>query len=203
IYNYMISGYSIYTMDTDGSNSKKIMDLPVNTEGRDKTTFMVDDEYVYYIQPETGDFWKIDFEGNKNEYITSDTQLSNNDDLFGVYEYNGKVYYVLPSVDDSGKFTGYNLYRADLDNQNRILLAEGLTGFRMIDNLLIYNQNVYDENNNFITGSVDVDGIYGCDKDYIYFCYYDDNMTKHIYKYNINTCKIADITDDLYYEMLL
>ncbi len=80
---YLVNNYSIYSMETDGSSVKKLADLPLRemkTGGI--SDFMVSGGYVYYINPETGELWRTDFEGTVNEYITDDTILSSEDDFF-------------------------------------------------------------------------------------------------------------------------
>ncbi|MCD8238851.1 MAG: DUF5050 domain-containing protein [Clostridiales bacterium] len=211
---YLVSSYSVYSMEPDGSSVKKLADLSlIEMKTGEISNFMVGGGYVYYINPETGELWRSDFEGTVNEFITDDTILSSGDDFFGVYMLRDKIYYNLAVKDENGEFITYKtdngytvpyygLYRADPDNQNRETLSEDVRDFRIVDDMLIYNNAIYDENGEIIADKDDLDvyGVFGRDENDIYFSDYvysnsdSGSGEKHIYIYNIDSGETEDIT---------
>ncbi|MCD8089498.1 MAG: DUF5050 domain-containing protein [Clostridiales bacterium] len=212
---YLAGNYSIYSMNPDGSSVKKLADLPLREMKTGGISgFMVSGGCVYYINPETGALWRADFEGTVNEYITDDTILSSREDFFGVYMLHGKIYYNLALKDENGEIityqpdTGpympyYGLYRADPEGQNRETLSEDVRDFRIVDDMLIYNNMIHNENNEVIAGEDDlyVYGVFGRDENDIYFAKYiypdsdSGSGEEHICIYDIEGGEVRDITD--------
>ncbi len=125
-----------------------------------------------------------------------------------------KIYYNLAVKDENGEFITYKtdngytvpyygLYRADPNNQNREALSEDVRDFRIVDDMLIYNNAIHNENGNVIADEKDlnVSGVLGRDEDDIYFsdCVYSNSDSgsyeEHIYVYNIDSGETGDITD--------
>ncbi|MCD7777600.1 MAG: DUF5050 domain-containing protein [Clostridiales bacterium] len=234
IYNYRINGYSIYSMNTDGSDVKSIVNLNGEIRESELAPLMISKGYVYYVNAvssvrhideddsstwepaeDNGSLWKVDFEGESNEYITSDTSLSSHEDFMNVYMYNDKIYYCLAARDENGEFLEkyyedarrygpyYNLYRADTDNQNVELVYEDIFNFSMTDGLFAgEDNNIYDEDGNILFENaaeafrMSGRAMAGRAGGYLY-CnnYYDSDC---IYKYDIESGEAVDIYDAIY-----
>ncbi|MCD8090591.1 MAG: DUF5050 domain-containing protein [Clostridiales bacterium] len=195
-YTYVITEYSIYCMDTDGNNCRKLLELSTYVSSKNLTGFMVGGGYVYYTYPGVGDLYRINIESGVNEFVTSETQLSYNEDTLGVYMYNDKIYYSLSAYDEKGEFLKTcNLYRTDINTGARELVAEDVSCFKLTCGMLIYGGKIYDENGDVIGENINLSAVYGRDSSCVYFGSPDSSAEKEkLYKYNIKTGRGKNIT---------
>ncbi|MCD7904593.1 MAG: hypothetical protein LUG24_03265 [Clostridiales bacterium] len=188
--------------------ASSIVDLPVKEiKMWDITDFMVSGRYIYYIHPETGELWKVDFDGTVNVYVTDATVLSSKDENFGVYMLNDKSYYNSAAFNKNGEFAGnYNLYKADPDFNKIELADKNVNDFKTVGDLLLYNYMIHDESGNVITTGNDINyiEIFGGDKNCIYFEKSIDSVSDDVLReynicnYNRDTGEVSDITDIFY-----
>ncbi len=197
-YEDMISEYSIYCMEKDGNGRKQLLELELSADvpSKDIADFMVSGGYVYYLYPRLGYLYKINIESGSNEFVAAETQLLYKKDYFGVYMYGNKIYYCSAAYNDSGEFLGtYNLYGLDLSTGEKELAAENVTSFKIIDDLFIYNGKIHNEKGEAIAENINTSSVCGNDDSFIYYTGYDAaHEKKYLYKYNIESGKVTNIS---------
>ncbi|MCD7855905.1 MAG: DUF5050 domain-containing protein [Clostridiales bacterium] len=197
-YEDMISTYSVYCTEKDGSGRKQLLETELSTDvpSKDIADFMVSGGYVYYLYPGVGDLYRINIESGSNEFVTAETQLSYKEDYFGVYMYGNKIYYSSTAYNNSGEFLGtYNLYGLDLTTGEKELAAEDVTSFKIIGDLFIYNGKIHNEKWEVIAENINTSSICGNDDSFIYYTGCDSAQSKkYLYKYNIESGKVTNIS---------